>query len=287
MKNIFKIIRNYSEFFLFLAINFILKIFSFSLTSNIGGFIVRNLGVYTKYFSIIKTNLKILNLSEEEIIKLAKKNLDQTGRVFFEFFNLKKFNWENIKVKNYHFLQELKKYKGSCIFLSAHLGNWEITRNYLLQSGFTLHSVYRHANNSLIDSYIQNNRKEKNAFFYKKGSESAKNMILALKKNHHLALLVDQRDSSGPLINFMGKECFATNGYANLALKYKTKICPIYSRRLNNDNFEIVIEKPLEFEDFSNLNSKSIIEMVHENYFKKWILENPTQWLWVHQRWRI
>jgi KDO2-lipid IV(A) lauroyltransferase len=150
-----------------------------------------------------------------------------------------------------------------------------------------LHSVYRHANNSLIDSYIQNNRKEKNAFFYKKGSESAKNMILALKKNHHLALLVDQRDSSGPLIDFMGKECFATDGYANLALKYKTKICPIYSRRINNDNFEIVIEKPLEFEDFSELNSKSIIEMVHENYFKKWILENPTQWLWVHQRWRM
>ena len=104
MKNIFKIIRNYCEFFLFLAINFILKIFSFSLTSNIGGFIVRNLGVYTKYFSIIKTNLKILNLPEEEIIKLAKKNLDQTGRVFFEFFNLKKFNWVNIKVKNYHYL---------------------------------------------------------------------------------------------------------------------------------------------------------------------------------------
>ena len=286
MKNIFKIIRNYSEFLLFLIINFILKLFSFSFTSNLGGFIVRNVGVYTKYFKIIISNLSILGLPEEKIITLAKKNLDQTGRVFFEFFNLKKFNWTNIKVINQHFLDDLKKHHGSCIFLSAHLGNWEITRNYLLQNGFILHSVYRHANNNLIDKYIQNNRKQDNAFFYRKGSESAKNMIMALKNNHHLALLVDQRDSSGPIINFMGKDCFATDGYANLALKYKTKICPIYSKRINSDTFEIVVEKPLEYKEFSNLESKTIVERIHESYFKKWILEDPTQWLWVHQRWR-
>ena len=41
--------------------------------------------------------------------------------------------------------------------------------------------------------------------FYKKRSESAKNMIKALKNNEDLALLVDQRDSSGPFINFLEK----------------------------------------------------------------------------------
>ena len=66
-----------------------------------------------------------------------------------------------------------------------------------------MHSVYRHANNQKIDQYIQKNRIRENAYFYKKGSDSAKNMIKALKNNEDLALLVDQRDSSGPIINFL------------------------------------------------------------------------------------
>ena len=39
-------------------------------------------------------------------------------------------------------------------------------------------------------------------------------MIKALKSNEDLALLVDQRDSSGPLINFFGKEAYSTDGFA-------------------------------------------------------------------------
>ena len=49
-----------------------------------------------------------------------------------------------------------------------------------------MHSVYRHANNQKIDQYIQKNRSRENAYFYKKGSESAKNMIKALKNNVHV-----------------------------------------------------------------------------------------------------
>ena len=51
-------------------------------------------------------------------------------------------------------------------------------------------------------------------------------MIKALKNNEDLALLVDQRDSSGPIINFFGKQAYATDGFAYLALKYQTMICP-------------------------------------------------------------
>ena len=50
-------------------------------------------------------------------------------------------------------------------------------------------------------------------------------MIKALKNKEDLALLVDQRDSSGPLINFFGSKAYTTDGFANLALKYKTMIC--------------------------------------------------------------
>ena len=274
----------YFEYIAYVLARNILKLFSFNTTSSIGGFLLKNLGKYSKYKNIISSNVSLLKLNTSRI---TDENLDQTGRVFFEFFNLNKFNWKNIVVKNQYYLDFIQRYKGSKIFISAHIGNWEITRNYLLNEGFILHSIYRQANNQMIDSYIQKNRQRENAYFYKKGSDSAKNMIKALKNNEDLALLVDQRDSSGPVINFFGKQAYATDGFANLALKYQTMICPVYSIRQKNGNFKIIYEKPLYFKDYKDLSAYKLVEKVHTDYFEKWIRENPTQWLWVHQRWRL
>ena len=208
-----------------------MKLLSFNTTSNLGGFLVSTFGPLTKYSNIISKNLENLEFEKSLISSISKQNLSQTGRVFFEFFNLNKFNWESISLENEKYHQEIKEYQGSKIFISAHIGNWEITRNYLLNLGFKLHSVYRHANNQKIDQYIQKNRSRENAYFYKKGSESAKNMIKALKKNEDLALLVDQRDSSGPIINFFGKQAYATDGFANLALKYQISLPDLFPFR--------------------------------------------------------
>ena len=274
----------YFEYIAYVLTRNILKLFSFNATSSIGGFLLRNLGKYSKYKNIIFNNVSLLKLNTSRI---TNENLDQTGRVFFEFFNLSKFNWKNIIVKNEDYLNLIQSFKGSKIFISAHIGNWEITRNFLLNEGFILHSIYRQANNRLIDSYIQKNRQRENAYFYKKGSDSAKNMIKVLKNGGDLALLVDQRDSSGPLINFFNKKVYASEGFANLALKYQTMICPVYSIRNKDGSFKLIFEKPLEFNEYQKLTPKDLVQKVYLEYFESWINKNPEQWLWSHERWKI
>ena len=219
LKNIFKTLFQNIEFIIFVILNKTLKLLSFNTTSNLGGFLVSTFGPFTKYSNIISKNLENLECEKSLISSISKQNLSQTGRVFFEFFNLNKFNWESISVENEKYLQEIKEYQGSKIFISAHIGNWEITRNYLLNLGFKLHSVYRHANNQKIDQYIQKNRIRENAYFYKKGSDSAKNMIKALKNNEDLALLVDQRDSSGPIIKFFWKTSICNRWFCKSCFK--------------------------------------------------------------------
>ena len=274
----------YFEYIAYVLTRNILKLFSFNATSSIGGFLLKNFGKYLKYKNIISNNVSLLKLNTSRI---TDENLDQTGRVFFEFFNLNKFNWKNIIVKNQYYLDFIQRYKGSKIFISAHIGNWEITRNYLLNEGFILHSIYRQANNRMIDSYIQKNRQRENAYFYKKGSDSAKNMIKVLKNGGDLALLVDQRDSSGILINFFNKKAYASEGFANLALKYQTMICPVYSIRNRDGSFQLIFEKPLEFNEYQYLTPKDLVQKVYLEYFESWINKNPEQWLWSHERWKI
>jgi len=284
LKNISKSFKIYLEYLIYVLAQNIFKLFSFNTTSCIGGFIIRHLGQFSKYKNIISNNLSLLGLDTS---KITNKNLEQTGKVFFEFFSLNKFDWKNITLKNKENLDLIRNHNGSRIFISAHIGNWEITRNYLLKEGFVLHSVYRQANNMMIDKYIQKKRETNNAYFYKKGSDSAKNMIKVLKNDEDLALLVDQRDSSGPLIKFFGKDAFASDGFASLALKYKTLICPLYSIRDENGSFQIIMDKPLKFSDYQELNSKELVQKIYCEYFEKWIKENPEQWLWAHERWKI
>jgi KDO2-lipid IV(A) lauroyltransferase len=287
LKNIFRETKQVLEFLIFISLLKILSIFTFNQTSMIGSFLIGFFGRYSKYQKIISNNLNVLNFDKNLNHQLTIENLKHTGRVFFEFLNLDKFNWANLEVKNNFHRETINNYKGSRIFISAHIGNWEITRNYLLNQKFTLHSVYRQANNSKIDNFIQLKRSKKNAFFYKKGSESAKNMIKALKNNQDLALLLDQRDSSGPLINFFGSKAYTTDGFAHLALKYKAMICPVYTIRNVNNSFQFIYENPIPYEEFKSYNPQTLTQKIYSEYYEKWISNHPEQWLWAHDRWRI
>ena len=281
-----KEIKQAFEFLIFIGLLKIVSVFTFNQTSKIGSFLVGFFGRYSRYKRIISNNLNVLNFDQKLKEQLIINNLQQMGRVFFEFLNLDKFNWKNLEVKNNFNFEKIMNHEGPRIFISAHIGNWEITRNHLLNQGFTLHSVYRQANNSKIDKFIQIKRYKKNAFFYKKGSESAKNMIKALKNQEDLALLVDQRDSSGPLINFFGSKAYTTDGFANLALKYKTMICPVYTIRNVDNSFQFIYDKPIPYEEFKGFNPQMLTQKIYYEYYEKWISKYPEQWLWAHERWR-
>ena len=112
-------------------------------------------------------------------------------------------------------------------------------------------------------------------------------MIKALKNNQDLALLLDQRDSSGPLINFFGSKAYTTDGFAHLALKYKAMICPVYSIRNVNNSFQFIYENPIPYEEFKSYNPQTLTQKIYSEYYEKWISNHPEQWLWAHDRWRI
>jgi len=99
----------------------------------------------------------ILNQVEEAVkLKPDLIIIGHTSEYRWKVWDFRRNMWQgfivaNHVVENEKYLQEIKEYQGSKIFISAHIGNWEITRNYLLNLGFKLHSVYRHANNHKID----------------------------------------------------------------------------------------------------------------------------------------
>ena len=272
------------EYFFFIIIYFFLRRLSFKKASDLGANIFSFFGYFSKYRKIIKNNFCLIS-HKHFSNKFVKKNLEQTGRTFFELLLINNSKQE-IKNINIEFLEKIKKNNRSCIFISSHIGNWELTRNHLVDLGFTLHTVYRHANNHHIDKFIQKLRSKKGAYFYKKGKESAKNMIKALKNKEHLGLLIDQKDSSGEVINFFNQPAKTNIGFAELALKYKTDICYVHSKRKKSNEFDFIIEPPMFFDEIYSLSAKEITQIIYNRFVEKSILDNPEQWLWSHNRWK-
>ena len=133
LKNIFKFLKLYFEYIIYVLAQNFFKIFSFNFTSSIGGFLLKNFGQFSKYKKIISVNISLI---ETKTDKITNENLEHTGRVFFEFFNLNKFNWKNITIKNSEYLDLIHSHNGSKIFISEYFLKFSLTLSKITTVSF-------------------------------------------------------------------------------------------------------------------------------------------------------
>ena len=95
----------------------------------------------------------------------------------------------------------------------------------------------------------------------------------------------DHRDK-GAIVNFFGKETKAPSGAVSMALKFGMPLLLVYNV-LNDDNTitiyvsdEIQMIKTGNFKEDVQSNVQLLI-----NKMEDIIRENPTQWMWFHDRW--
>jgi KDO2-lipid IV(A) lauroyltransferase len=58
---------------------------------------------------------------------------------------------------------------------------------------------------------------------------------------------------------------------------------PIYIERVSNVNFKLTIHEPLEYKNDQSIES---ITLDLNRLLEKFILKNPEQWIWSHNRWK-
>ena len=117
----------------------------------------------------------------------------------------------------------------------------------------------------------------------KKGINGVRDAIKYLKKNHSLALMIDQRVSEGEKISFFGKKALTTTLPAQLSLKLNIDIVPVYIERTKNNNFIIEFKRPVNHKNFKN---KIDLSEELNRILEEMIVKNPYQWIWTHNRWK-
>ena len=135
------------------------------------------------------------------------------------------------------------------IFISGHFNNFELMAMFIDAAGINLSAIYRPLNNIFLNKIMEKIRIKhicKNQI--KKGKSGSRELIKFLNKNYSVALMIDQRVSEGIKSNLFGTPAFTTTIPAQFVKKYNCEIVPVYIERYNKINFNLVIDRPIQFD---------------------------------------
>ena len=285
-----KKIKYFFEFLIISSLFIIYKFLGLKISSHFSGKLFETFGPIFRSKNLIKTNIQraIPKINSSKIKSITKDMWNNYGRTLSEYMFLKGFRNDqfrsNINITGKEILQKIKLEKTPVIFVSGHFSNFELMAMEIEKSGVNLSAIYRPLNNIFLNILMERIRKKyicKNQI--KKGTSGVRELLKLYKKGYSIALMIDQRVSQGIKSKFFNEEAFTTTIPAQFIKKFNCKVVPISIERHNGVNFNIKVEKPIEF---SKNSSTEKITRELNIWLEKTILKNPGEWIWSHDRWK-
>ena len=266
------------------------RIIGLKSSRNLFSFIFIKFGRFFKSQKIINQNLERIakNLSNDNKEKVIDKMWSNYGKTFIEYIYLNFFrkNSDHIEIVNKEIIEDLVKNNKKAIFISGHFANYELMSMELTKLNLKLATIYRPLNNIFLNPFMVYLRKKfvcKNQI--KKGMNGVKQSLNFMEKNYSIALMVDQRLSEGVRVPFFNELASTTSLPAQLAIKFKCDIIPIYISRKDGDRFKMEIMKPIKI-SLNKKNEKDEITKQINELLEKLIVRDPSQWILTHNRWK-
>lgn len=289
-----KLFKYFFEFIVVIFFFIIFKIIGIKNSSNFGCLIFKRIGPLIRNSKKIKKNIEIVfpKISKSEEKKIIDQMWCNYGRVFAEYMHLKKFreNKLNYIKANLEKFNRLKEKKRPILFFSGHFANFELLAMEIEKNGFELYALYRPLNNIFLNpimeklrtNYICKNQIPKS--IPGKGKDGTRQLVRKIGQRRNIALMVDQKVTEGIQVDLFNRKAFTLNIPAQLALKHDYLLVPIEIKRENKIYFSINIKDPLVIDE--NDDQYSVTRKINME-LEKMILNNPYQWIWTHDRWRL
>jgi KDO2-lipid IV(A) lauroyltransferase len=224
------------------------------------------------------------------VLKGMARNLGWMAAEFARLPGYTRENIENVIVLDGHenFLEGKSRGKG-VIYLTGHIGAWELSSYAHALYGFPLHYMARPLDNAALDEMVNEYRgRSGNRAIYK--NEAARMMLKILKEEGTVGILADQNTmpGEGVFVDFFGTQACTTTGIARVALHTDAAVVPGYAYWDQNlRKYRLRFERPVEL-----VRSGDTERDVRENtqrftkVIEEIIRKHPEQWVWIHGRWK-
>jgi len=241
-----------------------------------------------------ETNLRIAfpEWSDIQRKKVIRRMLRNLGWMAAEFVRLPKYSKKNIEQivaldGHENFLEGQRRGKG-VLYLTGHIGAWELSSFAHALYGFPLHYMARRIDNQKIDALVNRYRcLPGNRPIFK--NESARVMLKVLKEAGTVGVLADQNTMPGEavFVDFFGKQASTTTGIARVALHTDAAVVPgyaVWDEAIGK--YRLRFEPPVELIRTGDM-ERDVVENTQKftKVIEDIIRKYPDQWVWVHGRW--
>ena len=231
--------------------------------------------------------------TRRERARILRGVFTSLGRQLAEVCLFPRYTLENVgKVVVYdgfeNFERALSRGKG-VLFLTAHLGAWELSAFTHSLYGHPLHIVMRPLDNVYLDRLMRRYRTMHGNSTVDK-DDFVRGLLSAMKAGETVGILMDTNMTppQGVFVDFFGIPACTASGLARIALRSDAAVVPgftIWDPALRK--YRLRFDPPLKLirtgnDDADVLANTALFTKVIEEYVRKY----PDQWLWVHRRWK-
>ena len=261
-------------------------------------FIFSNLGRLA--FSLVRTEREktISNIligypekSQDEAEEMAKEVFRNLGKNYADLtkglsIKTKDHYRKVIRIEGEEHFQKAFEKGNGVIALGCHLGAFELYGTYC-----GLHypsiGVGARLKNAALDALLVENRTSRGIDYTHRGEGTLK-MLRALKQGKVVIMLIDQDTDKvkNVFVDFYGKPAATPIGAALLAQKAGAAVVPM-AMSLQNGKQVLTIHPEIEIANTGNEDSD--IQTNTQNFslaLENFIKEYPSQWVWMHERWK-
>jgi len=242
-------------------------------------------------------NLEIAfpELSEQERKRLLYGSFESLGRLLGEFSQLPRATPEKLRrlieydeVGLAH-LREAEKNKRGVIFLTGHLGVWELHSFGWSALEYPLSFLVRPLDNPRVEEMVEAIRTRFGNQAIDKQS-AARQALRVLRQGGTLGILSDLNTQTreGVFVPFFGKLACTTAGIATLALKTDAVViptCAVWDKKRKRYFFHG--DPPVEL--IRTGDQAKDVELNTARFaaaVERMVRLYPDQWLWIHKRWK-
>ncbi len=240
------------------------------------------------------TNLKHAypDKSEEWIDTQVKRVFEHLGVSGMEMLRLDKFNSRADLERYFTFdglehLEQIRAEGTGAFILSAHIGFWEVGTFFMPMLGYEVDFVAKRIRNKYVHDFFERQREAAGGRCIE-SKRGARKIMRSLMQKRMVCVLLDQNTSRehAILADFFGRPAYTTPVIAQMALKAKVPVVPVFVFRKPDYTYHVEIGAPLRWTGEASPENLAAFTRDMTRITEEAIRKQPDQWFWVHRRWR-
>lgn len=232
-------------------------------------------------------SLQVGVTTAREIVRSSYANLGRSVGEFVCASQKKVDLGALVEIHGEEYLQEALGRNRGVIFLSVHMGNWELGAAALAARCYPMNGIGADQRDDRITQLIIDTREEYGVKTVSKGFD-LKSAIRCLKQGEILAILIDQdAGKNGVVVPFLGLPASTPYGPAKMAQHLRSTILPVFMIRRGKSIYHDLHILPSPWEEgYPNREESMESAMGRCNeILSDWISRYPGQWMWLSRRW--